>query len=142
MLLVATYGIAGERYKAADKKGELNKNISSRVLAVQAQNIRLLKEAGARFVTGTDGSGQIFDEVEHLVSIGALTTEEALAVALSSGRHLLPKRRIGCFEDGCEADFLVLSADPSREISALRRISQMVKAGTKLQTPPATRPSL
>ncbi len=140
MLLVATYGIAGERYKAAEKKGELNKTMSSRVLAVQAQNIRLLKAAGARFVTGTDGSGQIFDEVEHLVSIGALTNDEAVALALGSGRHLFPTRRIGCFEAGCEADFLVLSADPSREISSLRKITQMVKAGTKLQVPPATAP--
>jgi imidazolonepropionase-like amidohydrolase len=141
MLLVATYGIAGERYKAAEKKGALNKNMSSRVLAVQAHNIRLLKEAGARFITGTDGSGQIFDEVEHLVSIGALTNDEALAVTLRSGRHLFPMRRIGCLEVGCEADFLVLSADPSREISSLRKIRQIVKAGTKLQAPPDGRPS-
>jgi len=136
MLLVATYGIAGERYKAAEKNGKLDKTMSGRVLQVQAQNIRLLKEAGAGFVTGTDGSGPIFDEVEHFVSIGALTNGEALAVALASGKHLFPKRRIGCFEAGCEADFLVLSGDPSSDISNLRKITKRVKAGQELQAPP------
>ena len=136
MLLVATYAVAGVRYKAARKEGKLDEAMSARVLAVQAQNMRLLKEAGARFVAGTDGSGQIFDEVEHLVSIGALTQDEALAVALGSGKHLFPERRIGCFEEGCEADFLVLSADPSSDVSNLRKIVKRIKAGQELKAPP------
>ncbi len=88
---------------------------ASIISGVTSTDIRLLKAAGARFLIGTDGPGPIYDEVEHLAAIRALSPLETLSVALNTGRHLYPTRRVGCFEPGCEADFLVLSAVPSRD---------------------------
>jgi imidazolonepropionase-like amidohydrolase len=140
MLLVPTYALAAGHFADAEKAGKLDRELQARAYAMQAANLKLLKRAGARFLMGTDTAGQIFDEAEHLVAIGGLSTGEALRIVLETGKQLFPTRRIGCFEVGCEADFLLLAADPSRDIAALRKIVKMVKAGTELQ-PPAADPA-
>jgi len=133
MLVVATYGvIRGDPFNVWDRKPPMP---SARALTVQVRNIRLLQAAGATLLTGTDGRGPINREVEHLVRIGALTAREAAVVALGTGAKLFPERRIGCFEPGCEADFLVLDADPMRDIRALRSIRRRVMAGAELKAP-------
>jgi imidazolonepropionase-like amidohydrolase len=140
MLLVPTYGIAARNFASLAEQGKAEPERQNKVYALQAQNIQLLKKAGASFLVGTDTEGPIFDETEHLVATGAMTTPEALRMVFQTGRRLFPKRRIGCFEPGCEADFLVLSADPSKDIKALRQIVKRVKASEELrapETPPA-----
>jgi hypothetical protein len=51
-----------------------------------------------------------------------------------TGKRLFPKRRIGCFEAGCEADFLVLSADPSRASPPFANRAAR-ESGDELQAP-------
>jgi imidazolonepropionase-like amidohydrolase len=131
MMFVATYAVANEEGVGVAAAGK--QDVSRRqVHEMQARNIRLLREAGGTFLIGTDGAGPIFEEVEHLVAIGAMTNLEALAATFGTGRRLFPERRIGCFEPGCEADFLVLSGDPSVDVSALRSIARRVKQGREL----------
>ncbi len=130
-MLVPTYALAD-----SDSNPDPNfEETSGRIFRAQARNIELLRAAGATFLIGTDGSGPIFEEVEHLVRIGAFTTAQALTITLATARILFPDRRIGCFEAGCEADFLVLTADPSIDITALRSIDLRVKAGQELSEP-------
>jgi imidazolonepropionase-like amidohydrolase len=131
MLFVATYSVAkGDDVggPAAGKQGVSRQEVYN----VQARNIRLLREAGGTFLLGTDGAGPIFEEIEHLVAIGALNNMEALGIALGTGSKLFPERRIGCFEVGCEADFLVLASNPAADVAALRCIVQRVKQGREL----------
>jgi imidazolonepropionase-like amidohydrolase len=136
MWVVPTYGLAARGFAAAEKEGKLNSQLRAQTYAVQAQNLKLLKAAGAKFLMGTDTEGAIFEEAEHLVGLGAFDTLEALRMVLGTGRRLFPERRIGCFEPGCEADFIVLGADPTRDIKALREIRSLVKAGRELTPPP------
>ena len=133
--LVPTYALAAGTFREAEKAGKLDKSLQARVYATQAENMRLLAQAGARFLIGTDTGGAIHDEVEHLVAIGGLTHGEALAAALGTGRQLFPARRLGCFDPGCEADFLLLGADPSSDIAALRAIRMRIKGGKPLEPP-------
>jgi imidazolonepropionase-like amidohydrolase len=135
MLLVPTYALAAGHFAEAGKNGKLDRGLQARTYFMQAQNIRLLKQAGATFLMGTDTSGQIFEEAEHLVKIGALTVPEALKMVLDTPRHMFPKRQIGCFDIGCEADFLVLSVDPTQDVANLRKIVRRVKAGVELVAP-------
>jgi imidazolonepropionase-like amidohydrolase len=139
MMLVPTYALARGEFSEAEKKGELNETMRRRVYAMQISNIRLLKEAGALILIGTDTQGPIFEETEHLVQIGGLTVMEALKSVLGTGAQLFPQRRIGCFEAGCEADFLVLEANPLKDIAALRSIRTRVKAGRELEAPAAAK---
>lgn len=101
--------------------------------AVQAQNLRLLVNQGATILIGTDRDGEIFSEAEHLAGLGALQPEELLGIVLATGKHLFPDRRIGCFDAGCEADFLVLRNDPLADIKALRSIDMRIMAGTVVE---------
>ena len=94
--------------------------------------MRQLDRAGARFAIGTDQQGEIFTEVEHLASLSAFDDRKLLSIVLETGSKLFPERRIGCFEPGCEADFLVLAEDPSRDLTALRKIVRAVKGGIRL----------
>jgi imidazolonepropionase-like amidohydrolase len=135
IMLVPTYNYGQSQYEAQEKAGTLNERVKAQTYSVQAHNLRLLQAAGAILLSGTDSEAGIFEEAEHLVKIGGLTNAEALRMVLETGKHLFPKRRIGCFEAACEADFLVLSADPSRDIGNLRDIVGRVKAGQELQAP-------
>jgi hypothetical protein len=77
---------------------------------------------------------EIFSEAEHLESLGAFRSGQLLRIVLGTGRYLFPERRIGCFEAGCEADFLVLR-DPLTDIKALRSIEARIKVGRQMPGP-------
>lgn len=141
MVVVPTYGTTPANYAELDRQGRgRGEALRNSHFAVQARNLRLLRAAGARILTGTDARFHIFDEIEHLVRIGGLTTGEALEAVFQTGRHLFPTRRIGCLDPGCEADFLVLSANPVSNIEALRAIRMRVKGGRELTAPPTEGP--
>jgi len=86
--------------------------------------LALLRQAGVQILIGTDGFNQIFTEAEHLVRENGLSPHAVATMVFETGPVLFPERRIGCFEPGCEADFLVLEADPTADISALRLNNQ------------------
>jgi hypothetical protein len=106
--------------------------------SVQRQNLRLLIDADVEIRIGSDvydraGSGEGANptrgEVENLVALGVLDAEKALSVWIDTGRKIFPKRRIGCFEVGCEASFLVFGADPRKDLINLDRLTLAVKQG-------------
>lgn len=136
MRLIPTYGLAKFGFETEAQAAGYDPSARDRTFAVQAANLRLLTAAGAIFLTGTDRNPAIFDEIEHWVAIGGMSDAEALQAALATGRRMFPKRRIGCFEPGCEADFVVLANDPTRDLRGLRSIVQLVKAGVTLAAPP------
>ncbi|WP_421792645.1 amidohydrolase family protein [Hyphobacterium sp.] len=111
--------------------------IRQQMYQLQADNLRTLQDAGVPILTGTDAGYGIFDEIEHMYGTGGMTNAEALTAVFQTGAYLFPDRRIGCFETGCEADFLSLNADPSQDLTALRQISLRIKAGERLEAPAA-----
>ncbi len=133
MRVIPTYGIiVGSAY---DEEGEITGEATEQI-ALQRENLRLLREAGVPILIGTDGRGPIFSEAEHLVEIGVFSPAEATRIVLETGPMLFPDRRIGCLDVGCEADFLVLDADPTVDIAALRRIDSRVMQGRPLEATP------
>lgn len=135
MALVPTYAVAAERFAGEAGEGEVDAKKRDATFALQRDNLRRLKAAGATLLVGTDGWGPIFGEPERWVALGAFTPAEAARATFATGARLFPKRRIGCFARGCEADFLVLDADPTADIAALRRIVRRVKAGREVFVP-------
>ncbi len=132
--LTPTYGLAAglvdEKASLAEQKATVDANAKR-----QLENMVLLKNSRAAFIMGTDGLGPVFDEAERWVAIGGMTDPEAARVVFETGAWLFPERRIGCFQPGCEADFLVLSSDPTLDIRNLRAIEQRYKAGKVLNLP-------
>ena len=134
MVVVPTYALVrGDSYGAA---GPLKPEARA-ATAVQADNLKRLRAAGVPVLMGTDGNGPIFGEAEHLVEIGALSHADAAAVTLGTARRMFPERRVGCLDAGCEADFLVLAANPTADIKALRAIERRVMQGRELPGPEA-----
>lgn len=135
MPLVPTYGVGAAAIEDARAHGKPMAD-AERLIADQRINLRLLKAAGGRFWMGTDGRGPIYDEAEHWVRLGAFSAAEATRIVLGTGAQLFPERRVGCLQAGCEADFLVLRGNPTRDIAQLRSIERRVKGGRTLALPP------
>lgn len=147
MAVMPTYALAKARFDAslsnADGMTEEERtNLEERVertYAVQQQNLIRLREAGVQIVGGTDlFPGQLLVEANHWVELDAMSPIEAAKVLFETGPKLFPERRIGCFSAGCEADFLVLAADPRISLDAFSSIEKRIKAGQTLVQPGET----
>ncbi|SEL21933.1 Imidazolonepropionase [Roseateles sp. YR242] len=103
----------------------------ARIEQVQKHNLARLKEAGVKLLVGSDlFTGDALNELHHLDSLGALDKPTLLRMATQdTPRALFPKRRLGCFEPGCEASFLVLAANPLDDLAALDKPLLRIKQG-------------
>jgi imidazolonepropionase-like amidohydrolase len=99
--------------------------------------LRAAHDAGVRISTGTDyliSAGEpdptLFTEIAYLVETGVLTPGEAITAAtLNGARAIGIERTHGSIERGKVADLVVLSADPTRDITALQAIVIVVREG-------------
>lgn len=106
------------------------------VHSLQAENIRRLREAGIPVLIGTDRWNEIsFDEVRHLVTIGAMSPADAFAAWIDTGRAIFPDRQIGAIAPGYEADLLVFSQNPAESLEGMRAISHRIMDGELLDLP-------
>ena len=117
-----------------DPEREVDPDTIAAAYSLQAENIAIMHEAGVRILPGTDGNpGSVPAEVKHWVEIGALTDAEAAEALLNAANQLFADIDAGCLEPGCRADFLVLDADPTRDIAAIDEIRLRVKSGAVLE---------
>jgi len=106
--------------------------------SMQRYNLSLLMAAGVEIRIGSDmydreGTGEGADptrgEVESLVDLGVFDASSVLALWIETGRKIFPERRIACFEQGCEASFLVFAVDPRTDLVNLSSLKAGVKQG-------------
>jgi imidazolonepropionase-like amidohydrolase len=105
----------------------------------QAQNLRVLGEAGVAIAIGSDGiSGErrfvtARDEAKFIADHRLLDPLRLLrAWSVDTPRTIFPRRRLGELRAGFEASFLVLDGDPLDDPENLHRIGMRVKSGTLL----------
>ena len=98
-------------------------------------SFRRAREAGLRIAAGNDGgtpfnpADNLAGELERMVAAG-MSCVEALATAHSAAAELLRLAdQIGTVEPGKLADLVVLDADPHADISAVRQVDLVIKAG-------------
>ncbi len=97
--------------------------------ALHRTNIEQLLEHGVRLALGTDSHRSVLDEADNLVRLG-FDRELVLRLTVrDTARWIFPERTLGSLGDGTEASFLVLSADPTRDLAALRDIRFALKQG-------------
>ncbi len=101
-------------------------------------SFRRAREAGVRIAAGNDGgtpfnrADNLVSELERLVAAG-MSPAEALATAHSTAAELLRLAdQIGSVEPGKLADLVVLGADPLADISAVRQVHMVLKAGQRI----------
>lgn len=84
-------------------------------------------QKGVKFVAGTDGVGDLKEEIEHFVRAGA-SPVQAIHAATGRSAELLGLP-VGVIAKGKLADLVVVEGDPSEDVSALRQIVIVVQGG-------------
>lgn len=86
----------------------------ARAQRVQSQNLRALRDAGVNLTAGADRPGaSAIEELNLLRATTLFDGTQLLNIATRNGlKALYPNRRIGTFEPGSEASFLIMFADP------------------------------
>lgn len=88
---------------------------------------RAAVRAGVKFVSGTDGVGDLKEEIEHFVRAGA-TPVQAIHAASGRAAELLGLP-VGVVAKGKLADLVVVEGDPSEDVSALRKVVTVIQGG-------------
>ncbi|MBV8501691.1 MAG: amidohydrolase family protein [Paucibacter sp.] len=98
------------------------------------RNLLILKEAGVNLLMGSDlFTETALAELRALAATGQFSNEELLRMAtIATPRALFPKRQLGCFDPGCEASFLLLADDPTKNLDAMGQPLLRVKQGRLL----------
>jgi imidazolonepropionase-like amidohydrolase len=119
-------------------------DLAYRVWDRKIQYFQRAVSAGVKFATGTDtGAPRVFHyelalELELMVRVG-LSPEAALRSATASCAELMGwADRLGTLTAGKEADIVLIEGDPLKQISVVRNVRHVFKAGVPhLSEPPA-----
>lgn len=103
--------------------------------ALMKRNIARLQAAGVKFVVGSDWFGSTAThEITDMRAAKFWDDATLLRMwAVETPRAIFPGRRIGRFEDGYEASFLVMGRNPLEDFDAVNEIRMRVKQGCALQ---------
>ena len=112
---------------------------AQRTTDAQLDSFRRAREAGVRIAAGNDGgtpfnrADNLAGDLERMVAAG-MSRGEALATAHGAAAELLRMgEQIGTVAPGRLADLVVLDADPLADISAVRRVHMVIKAGCRVR---------
>ena len=105
----------------------------SALRSVQARNLQTLKAAGVTLLLGSDVfTNTALIELRELLVTQVFSPAGLLKIAsIDTPRALFSRRKIGCFEPGCEASFLLLATDPLLDLNAMMPLLR-VKQGRLL----------
>ncbi len=107
-----------ERYRASFRK--------------MVELVGVLHKAGIRIVAGTDDFAgfTLHRELELYVDAGIPAPDVLRIATLGSAEVMGMDAELGSLTPGKLADLAVVPGDPTKDISALRRIETVVKGGT------------
>ena len=121
-----------ERYRERYPNFE---NVQRRLPALRA-NLRTLHAAGVPVALGTDMWAfpglAVSIEMKLYVAAGLNSLDAIRAATQTAARSLKIEKDRGTLEPGKRADFLVLTADPLKDVSSVRSIDGVWKAGNRL----------
>lgn len=124
-----------EREGATTLKARYGQQAQPQLLAIPKAVTAALARAGVPILAGTDAgnAGTLYGismhrELAALVEAG-LTPTAALAAATSAPAAAFRLGQRGCVAKGCKADLLLVEGDPTRDITATRRIVEVWKDG-------------
>ena len=124
-----------EREGATTLKARYGQQARPQLLAMPKAVTAALAKAGVPILAGTDAgnAGTLYGismhrELAALVEAG-LTPTAVLAAATSAPAAAFRLGRRGCIATGCKADLLLVDGDPTRDITATRRIVEVWKDG-------------
>lgn len=118
---------------AATALFKLDATALSALREVQRANLARLQAAGVQLLVGSDVFiGTARAELHALDGLGVDRATLLRLATQDTPRALFPDRKIGCFEPGCEASFLVLGGDPIADLAQVDMPMLRVKQGRLL----------
>ena len=103
---------------------------------ISAENLLLLARAGVPIAMGTDAGNpltlhgpSVYAEMEAMQAAGLSAAEVVVASTLNGARAMGRESEIGSVESGKVADLVVLTADPTLDIAAFRRLTHVMRGG-------------
>ena len=129
--VVTTLGFGQRANTPGRPSGQLRRD------ALNAHNLKLLKDAGVRIAIGSDNyRAHSKSEAQYLSDLRVFSNLELLKLwSETTPRVIFPARKLAELRDGYEASFLVLAADPLRDFTNTERITLRVKQGLLLKVP-------
>jgi imidazolonepropionase-like amidohydrolase len=143
---VADAKLAAERKIVVNTTASLLKRLPKNALPdaerpgvekAQIANLKLLFENNVRLAIGSDDTGDTsINEALYLSGLGVFDTATLLRIwTEATPLSIFPDRKIGRFEDGYEASFIALDADPLADLSNVKRIKYLFKQGALFDVP-------
>ena len=109
--------------------GYANKNLA-RTQALQTENVRELRKAGAIPVVGSDTYGSTTrNEITAWSQLGQTPFQILTALSKDTPQSIFPWRSIGEIREGFEADLVVLNKDPLMNIGSILEANRVIKRG-------------
>jgi imidazolonepropionase-like amidohydrolase len=97
---------------------------------IQVENLKLLHQAGVTIVIGSDHAETALAEALHLHQLGVFDNLTLLKMwSETTPQTIFPSRKIGRFEEGFEASFLVLQKNPLEDFKNVQTIKFRFKQG-------------
>lgn len=116
--------VAAQRARVADRE------------AVEAANLKRLQQAGIVVAMGTDAGNpltlhgpSVYAEMEAMQAAGMSPMEVLVASTRGGSLAMGREKGVGTIEKGKAADLLVLSADPTADIAAMRTVLHVARGG-------------
>lgn len=85
--------------------------------------------AGVLYGTGTDGYGDMVDEIREFTTYGVSPSRAIQAATRDSGRIPAPGADFGTLTPGASADVLVVDGDPLEDLDVLRSVAIVMLRG-------------
>lgn len=143
---VAAVGAAGTQILDYPTTGEMARTCADS-RAARRENVRLLHEAGAVVLAGSDSpffgiwaGASLHHELEELVRAGLSPAEALRSATALPAAYLEQAPDFGTVEVGKVADLLLVRGDPLADISATQDIEMVLQAGVEVvRLPTASR---
>ena len=108
----------------------------ARIAEVSTANLKKLVDAGIPIATGTDAGNPltlhgpaIYAEMEAMQASGMTPMQVIVSSTAIAARAMGLDKQIGTVEKGKDADLVVVSADPAKDVAAFRKLRYVVRAG-------------
>ncbi len=111
------------------------KGTAEGILDVHRTSFQAALDAGVLFATGTDGYGDMVDEIREFTSYGLSPLRAIRAATRDAAQVALPGARFGTLESGQLADIIAVDGDPLADLEALRSVALVMTEGTVISDP-------